>query len=434
MITDNLFINGPILCMRLEGVLNGVKKIIYLFGNYHLNMYKQLKCNMFDSIDFTQFFIKTMKKTNINKTFHLFFQTSNNNIYKITHDEPYTNTYMDEFFRFFNYKVNVNISKNYGPKNKINIIKNKYISNEKKNDNLILHFADNRNYFSEKINILLGDLYSIINSIKNDVIINNIKNTDIINDDVLNILSYKFKNITDELDLSLAFLLDTEHKNNKLFIENEYYIKLKNKSLKILNNYDDDDDDNDDTNNNLDIKDTLLNKTFIIENIKKFYLEIITLHTNILDCFNKLNILIKKYYNSLYTTKYNISYDIPYNVLTKKILIIVKLIYEYDDKFIYLFSLIMDLNNLRKILIKTNTTQITNSIFYTESFHSFNYMYVLVKYFNFKITHFTNDEITIDKLTEIIKTKKYSHKLAKYFFPKNLTQCINLKNFPDSFE
>lgn len=38
------YVNGPIMPTRLEGIVNNIKKVIYLFGDLHLDLYEQSKC------------------------------------------------------------------------------------------------------------------------------------------------------------------------------------------------------------------------------------------------------------------------------------------------------------------------------------------------------------------------------------------------------
>ena len=91
---------------------------------------------------------------------------------------------------------------------------------------------------------------------------------------------------------------------------------------------------------------------------------------------------------------------------------------------------------LRRFLDKK---YIKNAIIYGGRHHTKNYIYLLKKYFDFKITNFSYLNIPTDKLTSIIKNTDDDYnveKLYKYF--KNgktneTYQCSNLTGFPDKF-
>jgi hypothetical protein len=51
-------INGPHNVVRLEGIVNGHNKVLYLFFDVHLDIFQQTKCEDFDNIDIGQFFKK----------------------------------------------------------------------------------------------------------------------------------------------------------------------------------------------------------------------------------------------------------------------------------------------------------------------------------------------------------------------------------------
>ena len=80
---------------------------------------------------------------------------------------------------------------------------------------------------------------------------------------------------------------------------------------------------------------------------------------------------------------------------------------------------------------------ITNGITYTGSLHSLNYIFNLVKYFDFKITHasYHNDK-SIDEINKFIKTSTIDDSaiLNKYLYPMEFSQCIDMNIFPPDFE
>ena len=96
-----------------------------------------------------------------------------------------------------------------------------------------------------------------------------------------------------------------------------------------------------------------------------------------------------------------------------------------------LFVMIMDIYFLRRFIDKD---YVTNAAVYTGSFHSVSYIYVLVKYFNFKITHYSYLRESIDNVTKKIKSADNVYMINYLFDPDELKQCIDLSTFPDLFE
>jgi hypothetical protein len=95
-------------------------------------------------------------------------------------------------------------------------------------------------------------------------------------------------------------------------------------------------------------------------------------------------------------------------------------------------ALMMDLFLLRRFLDKD---YVTNTITYTGAFHSINYIRLLVKYFDFDITHCSyikNNDIQNAK-TKIKKSKKMEE-LRELFYTLVEIQCSDLGKFPKLFE
>ena len=98
----------------------------------------------------------------------------------------------------------------------------------------------------------------------------------------------------------------------------------------------------------------------------------------------------------------------------------------------------MDLYTIRRIVDKDYNT---NSIIYTGMAHSVNITNILIKYFNFNITHTYFKEVSINKLNDKFKNNDYdiinndyiNLKLYDLLLPEYLTQCTDMKNFPDMF-
>ena len=83
---------------------------------------------------------------------------------------------------------------------------------------------------------------------------------------------------------------------------------------------------------------------------------------------------------------------------------------------------------------------INNTIIYTPISNFSNICYILINYFNFKITHINhiNENININKYISNLSINDFSYiyKLNDLFTKKlnnEIYQCTNLFNFPDNF-
>jgi hypothetical protein len=91
----------------------------------------------------------------------------------------------------------------------------------------------------------------------------------------------------------------------------------------------------------------------------------------------------------------------------------------------------MDMYLLKRLLDKD---YVTNSVIYTGAEHSVNYIRLLVKYFDFKITHcaYLKDD-NINKAEKYIKMSKDHRELNALFWPPELLQCSILRDWPKNF-
>jgi len=121
-----------------------------------------------------------------------------------------------------------------------------------------------------------------------------------------------------------------------------------------------------------------------------------------------------------------------------------KIIYINIDKIsLYIMNLfcnVIDIYLIRRLLDKD---YINNCIIYTGVYHMIDIAYLLIKYFDFKITHVANSDKTIDnnnieELNKIIKTKNIANYndgvFLSTYLENNRYQCSNLFNFPDNLE
>jgi hypothetical protein len=373
-------INGPVIAMRLEGNINGIDKVFYFFGDHHFSLEEETKCPSFDAEDFIQYFRKTMKNTNKNINYDFFLEINDND--PSDENDEKKNIYILEFRKYFNYEKNINKDKS------------------SKKNNLTLYYCDIRNYFLNNSWDNYLELENFTDNLYNNVDITNNLN---------NILFELNKNI----NLSTNVLLNNMNDKN-IYEEDEYYKKNKYYSEKILNNY-----------KNENIKDILLNETFFINEIKK---NIKIIEESSFEANKKLETL-EKLLEKYKRKKYNGDYGLDLKTIYKYKLEIIDILNIIQAKYLYMSCYIMDLYLLRKILDKN---YITHGIIYTGYFHLFNYVYIIVNNFDFKITHSTNKEITIEQIYDIMKND-YDDKLLKQMMPNKIIQCIDISDFPNNF-
>jgi hypothetical protein len=105
-----------------------------------------------------------------------------------------------------------------------------------------------------------------------------------------------------------------------------------------------------------------------------------------------------------------------------------------------LCSNLIDIYLIRRLLDKD---YINNCIIYTGAYHMIDITYILIKYFDFKITHIANSDKNIDNdkienVNMIIKKKDITNYddiiFLSNYLENNTYQCSNLFNFPDNLE
>lgn len=98
--------------------------------------------------------------------------------------------------------------------------------------------------------------------------------------------------------------------------------------------------------------------------------------------------------------------------------------------FMLFFFDAMDLYFIRRFIDKE---YITNGMVYVGASHACNFIYLLVKYFNFKMTHISNPKMTdleIDYLNNEIKRKDNAEEIEELLIPKDQIQCSDISGFP----
>lgn len=400
------YIDGPVNVARLEGNIDGIKKVIYLFMDYHAELDReQRQCQNIFSTNLRKYFADSFAELNKEKiTVDFFMEIYKKYLHKnsLSYSNNRSLKYIWEVQRMFSKISDFNNNTN------------KIIQSESFK-NLRIHYMDIRD---EKVYNFNYAYYS--NQYENAI--NKIRFDGVIRPYTYEQINAITKDYIDTLD-TITNIITADEKPQKEMFHALYLtiMKIKQKYTnqkvkKIINLY---------------MKKNLL----YVKKIKKYLSEF-------MDIVEK-NIIIEE---DISGSKFNPS-DNTFRMYINKY-DTNKLIEELYEKLDYVamaginvYCLITDLFMLRRFLDKT---YITNGIAYTGMAHSENYIYILLKEFNFKITHISYSDIPLTKLNSIIKSEdKFFEKLTgdkpyiehynQHITPKNFSQCSDLTDFPKNF-
>ena len=349
-ITKKYLINGPNNVVRLTNE----DKVLYIFGDYHLDTQYQTECiysDKYESLDIDKFLLLFMKKNN-NIKYDIFHEIDEIKYYKnnINNNPFFKEKYIDNISKLFQSNI-----------------KNKYT-------NFKFHYIEIRN------NLFL---YNIID--------NYIKNN----------FNLMYDSIGKDFILQLTYLKKLITIFKKSLNKNKYIIK-------ILNKYND-------------------------KNLKKKFNEIY----NIIN--NYFELIFKKIINLIKYIKLNCYNDIA-NINNIKNDINININNDIDDLYLLFLDIgviLTDLYFLRRFLDKQ---YIKNGILYTGLAHMCDISYLLVKYFNYKISHvnYIHDNININNYIIELSNNNltYITMLSDLLTKRNnnlIYQCTDLIDFPDNF-
>ena len=359
------YINGPINCVRLEGQIDNINKILYVFFDVHIPVQYQTECTDIRAIEFKNYLIKNFDmaaKNNINIDFFLEMYT----IYGVFDDKyhkhyKYKKIYLANIRKFF--KQNFNFDR-----------KANKIYESKHFPAVRLHYIDFRDLFI--YDILFYKLPDIMNYFDNYFWNRKFFNKE-------NIIH--LKNEINYIDQRILFLKGFILDGKKIKGDKNSNIKVFEKIInKILGAYE-----------NNDIKNTL--KKYFLDTFAKYFNNYEKIINDMLEYFNELEKIVndnnKLNDNNLY------GQDISANVK----IYLPKIWKMLDDLELIIYnisSFIIDIYFLRRLLDKK---YISNSLVYTGAHHSCAYIFVLIKYFNFKITHSSYQKIKSSKIEQICK-------------------------------
>ena len=246
---NNINISGPINIVRIEGIINGDEKILYLFFDFHT---RETKCSDYGSIDVVQLFDKFTNSANKFKNeWDLFIEDDINLIYdkNVIKKSDYVDIYLMELRNYFNNKFSEKVN---------DVIKKK--------DNIRYHYFDLRwknnfsniwdslsdliqyNYYKDLFYNKMDNIYKLVlvdydYIFKKENKINDKYNNKKLKGLIMNLLEdyedkFKkllkdFKDIMNELKDSDGIFLKKLTNDGRYF----YYNDIKNKISDFQNNY-----------------------------------------------------------------------------------------------------------------------------------------------------------------------------------------------------
>lgn len=402
-------INGPVNVARLEGKVHGIKKVVYLFMDYHADLYNQTECTNIFKQDVDEYFAKTFYDLNkLDKQFDFFLELRPaQQLYtkKELRNIPmvYRDKYIGQVLKFFK-----KIFKYDEEKNKVDI--------PDIFKNVRLHYLDIRDYlkyyFIQRVDNLIAAAQRIEHyGASVDLLQILIDNITSISKDMVQFIDIVNKSIEYPKEKTAIIKENDPYSIDTTAIQQLIY------KVKYRYNHDD-------------IKDKL-NKLFAdimleLENYVKFLDGVVSDFNKYKDVLNETyGWLIKDDRYADYYTYGPSGYDL--RTIKKNI---VDRIDTLNDYFTYIFAKLTDIYLLRRILDKD---YITNAITYSGEFHAVHYIYLLIKHFDFKITHIVYAAIEpLDDLNKKLKESSFEDAIGIIYKPR-LYQCSDITNFPDNF-
>jgi len=113
----NGLINGPYNITRLEGTINNINKVLYIFSDVHLEPYDQTNCNIDEALDIDQFLSKTFLELDKPIDFFIELEYENISLYKDAIKEMYIRNLRNFFSRNFEIDTNKQVKKSSKYKN-----------------------------------------------------------------------------------------------------------------------------------------------------------------------------------------------------------------------------------------------------------------------------------------------------------------------------
>jgi hypothetical protein len=392
-------INGPMAVYRMQGNVNGQKKILYLFADQHILTHR---CQDVVSLDIDQHIVREFNKINNSQDtteYDLFLETYPDIMAHKSFRS--TKSYLSELRNTFNRYIDFNTETNkmtisrFGKKSR-------------------LHYIDMRN----------NKIFDVIFEHDKDTMYGfQIADRNILKSSLLETITKIASLITDLHEFGPSEKKMEEHMTITEFINKKYDCKKSDEYLKkiihkIFNVY---------TNNNT--------KKIIQERMIVIIALLEKTAQNIVEIMKKIEDFWIEY--DAAAEKLNLSdtglYGITYTDLKSKMHQFSEQYSDYSYEFLNHTAQIMDMYFLRRFIDKT---YVTNGIVYTGGYHTIDIIHMLINKFDFELTHSSVNKLSITDLNKNIKNIKYERffqETKNLLCPDIFGQCVDLTGFPESY-
>lgn len=398
-------ISGPYNAVRMEGEINGIRKIVYLFMDVHLNMENQRRCRNVLSLDINQYFAQKFHELNGSDKMYDFFFEISPTAYKVDNEQkanikkPQCNIrdiYIKRIMKLIRSAVK------YDSHRDLVQVSDVF-------QNVRLHYLDIRR--------TLGLIHADITRMSFFTDINR-----------MSFPPSLFKILTDVKNkLEQVTTLFRLIRDNRDYIRSDDF-ESSTREMKILGKY--------------------IQKLLYVYNHPNVQKEIVSIVNKSFDELSKAIemvddcIRVFRSYQKILSVKERIHFPrknaisdgIP---LEQRLEIFNDSIERYESLIHQTLRPSTDITDcylLRRLLDKD---YVTNAIIYSGGNHTLNYIHNLALYFQFNITHVVYSSTTISELNDKMKDRFESDQgIADLFIDVNdpKPQCIDMTGFPTEFE
>ncbi len=485
MENKHIYIDGPTNIYRIEGSYAGIKKILYLFLDIHEPVQNQTKCRSFDSIPIANFIFRSLKDNfsssskNEADKLDLFFEINQEEIKLNNGFDAYNEKYIHNFVTMFQQMATIKEKSKLFSDVRLHYIDHRaylfstmkmYINNV---NNMFDKMTETRTFFDNDIDNIQDILNMIIDfiDIQKSIIINSTQKSIQLMDEQLDILnkeleliktestqhmisrqqrpqnmttiksistspididsneidslsppphgqSYKVVKKSSSYEESSSINVVFDHIKKNIHYMSEIYIRDLINTIhffrKLMTKF-----------THKSMEDYILNKLvpYFLEksdNIKKLCLD---MKQDIITGQNK----ISETYESV---------EAYYGI--ERRLAIGNFIHDMNNKFAIIdeanmstYVLTMDIYFIKRFLDKD---YINRGLVYTGQYHSINYLYYLIKHFDFNITHCNNLPESTETINKKIKKASSMEEVYEILMTTRFhVQCSDMKGFPKNF-
>lgn len=405
---NKVTISGPVNIVRLKGNLFGIDKVIYVFFDIHADCEMETKCENIFSEDIKKYFARQFKNAT-GKTLDFFLEVNPSSIF---YKNNYRNIYLNELRELMAHAFAYNPEENKVYRSVIF-------------PQVRLHYIDIRDFMFNQITYFqYNHVYNIYMNIKQSR--PSFHQLEYFRSQIL-IFSKNIMYI-----MNIFFPQQNQQKtggrSRKIGVEkptmDDYRENIENFTDKIMNRY-----------KHQEVRNVILelldNDLFrCLDTIEKTLQLILNMWDHAIDLLSiDRHTYNPKHVDDLEFVRYSV-----YGPNDMEIYTILSNVYPLITNVGVLSAsasaVIVDAYFLRRFLDKD---YITNAISYTGANHSTRYIYILCKYFGFKITHASYSKYDISELNEKVANTNFGEKFFALFYPPELYQCSDISDFPDKF-